>query len=474
MLQTHGSQQPIQSERDQAVDFAHYIGIFKRRIFYFAIPFVLLLVIGFLISAIQRPIYRAEGRLLVEPPAIPIDLVEPTVTAPATERIKVIEQRITSRDNLLSTIKKFGLFPSEQRWMSGTELLDLMRGRVEIQLVDLDAELSEGKGKDAKKSPTAPRPISKNPAIAFTISFDYENPELAMKVANDFLTSVLNEDVRARSNRAAEITQFLGREVKRLQGELDSVNAQISEAKRAAEIAEVTRAGNSNQGVSEKLKSQMTMLAALKADLIQRASVYSEGHPVVKVLKKRIAALEDEISQAPKMDPALSQAGTNIEVLEQQQTSIEKNLDDASKKLIAARLGESMERNQQSEPLLVIEQPSLPQQPVRPKRLKLFAISFALATMTGIGVVFLVEMLDKSIRGSRQLAGVVDAHLVIAIPYISTTKEILRRKRRIVVLWATLTAALITGLAVALYIGITIDFSWFDRPWIESLTRLTK
>src|SRR5262249_37205193 len=154
------------------------------------------------------------------------------------------------------------LFPSEQRWMSGTELLDLMRDRVEIQLVDLDAELSEGKGKDAKKSSTAPRPTSKNPAIAFTIGFDYENPELSMKVANEFLTNVLNEDVRARSNRAAETTQFLAQEVKRLQGELDSVNAQISEAKRNAEISEVTRAGSSNQGVSEKLKSQMTVLSA--------------------------------------------------------------------------------------------------------------------------------------------------------------------------------------------------------------------
>ena len=295
-----------------------------------------------------------------------------------------------------------------------------------------------------------------------------------MKVANEFLTNVLNEDVRARSNRAAETTQFLAQEVKRLQGELDSVNAQISEAKRNAEISEVTRAGSSNQGVSERLKSQMTILSALKADLIQRASVYSEEHPIVKSLKKRIAALEEEISRAPKIDQALPQAGTNIEVLEQQQTSIEKNLDEASKKLMAARLGESMERNQQSEPLLVIEQPSLPQQPVRPKRLKLFAISFALATMAGIGAVFLVEMLDKSIRGSRQLAGVVGGSLVVAIPYISTNKEILRKKRKLILLWAILAVALIAGLAVALYIGITIDFSWFDRPWIESLTRLTK
>ena len=471
MLQTYSSQQPIQSERDEAVDFAHYLGIFRRRIFYFAIPFVLLLIIGFLISAIQRPIYRAEGKILVEPPAIPIDLVEPTVTAPATERVQVIQQRITSRDNLLSVVKKFGLFASEQRWMSGTQLLDLMRDRVAIQLVDIDTELSQAK--DGKK-PAAPRPANKNPAIAFTIGFEYENPELAMKVANEFLTMILNEDARARTNRATETTQFLAREVKRLQGDLDSVNAQISEAKRNAEISEATRAGNSTEGVSEKLKSQIALLTAMKADLIQRASVYAEGHPVVKALKKRIAALEQEMSQEPKIDPAAPRAGTDIDVLQQQQTSIEKNLDDASKKLIAARLGESMERNQQSEPLLVIEQPTLPQVPVKPKRLKLFAISLAVATMAGLGAVFLVEILDRSIRGSRELAGVVDSHLVVAIPYISTAGEILQKKRRIILLWASLAGVLFAGLAVAFYIGIQIDFSWFDRPWMDSLTRLAK
>ena len=470
MLQTYSAQQSAQSEHDDAIDLAHYIGIFRKRIFYFAIPFVLILIIGFLISAIQRPIYRAEGKILVEPPAIPIDLVEPTVTAPAAERIQVIQQRTMNRDNLLSIVKKFGLFAAEQRWMSGTELLDLMRNRAEIQLVDIDTELSQGK--DGKKSatPAAPRPINKNPAVAFTISFEYENPELAMKVANEFLTMILNEDARARTNRATETTQFLAREVKRLQGELDSVNAQISEAKRNAPISEVT----GGDPTLEKLKSQMTMLTAMKADLIQKVSVYSEAHPAVKALKKRIAALEQEVSQAPKVDPVHPQAATNIDVLEQQQTSIAKNLDDASKKLIAARLGESMERNQQSEPLLVIEQPSLPQQPVKPKRLKLFAISFALAAMAGVGAVFLVEMLDKSIRGSRELVGVVDSHLLVAIPYISTAGEILQKKRKIIWLWALLAVALFAGVAAALYIGIQIDFSWFDRPWIDSLTRLTK
>jgi len=268
-----------------------------------------------------------------------------------------------------------------------------------------------------------------------------------------------------------ETTQFLAQEVKRLQAGLDSLNAQIFEAKRNAPISEVIGRGDA---ALEKFKSQVAVLTAMKADLVQKETIYSEAHPAVKSLKKRIAALEKEISQAPKVDPIHPQPTTNIDELEQQQTSIAKNLDDASKKLIAARLGESMERNQQSEPLLVIEQPAVPQQPVKPKRLKLFAVSFALAAIAGVGAVFLVEMFDKSIRGSQELVGVIDSRLVVAIPYISTTGEMLARKHKIIRLWAFLAVALLAGIAAALYIGIEIDFSWFDRPWLASLTHLSK
>ena len=54
---------------------------------------------------------RPKGEILVESPEIPTDLVEPTVTAAATERIQVIQQRLMARDSLLPIVEKFNLFP---------------------------------------------------------------------------------------------------------------------------------------------------------------------------------------------------------------------------------------------------------------------------------------------------------------------------------------------------------------------------
>jgi uncharacterized protein involved in exopolysaccharide biosynthesis len=457
MLQALGSSQPaLYEDREQGLDPTRLLAILWRRIFYFAVPFILLLILGCLIVAIQRPIYQAQGKILVESPEIPTTLVQPTVTAAATERMQVIQQRIMTRENLLSLIKKFGLFPSQQEWMSGTQLIDLMRERVSIELVDVDS-LNPKSG-----------PRGAGTAVAFNIGFEYENPDTAMKVANELLTLVLNEDVRTRTNRATETTQFLAREVKRLQDELDAIDIQLGEAKQ--------QAAQQTDDAADPLKARMIALNAMKTDLIQKSSVYSEAHPAVKSLRRRIAALESEIARLTKAGPASSQkaSGTSVDQLTDRQTYLQQSLDDASKKLTAARLGESMERDQQAEHLQVIEQPALPQKPIKPKRMKLLAMSLALAVMVGAGSVFAVETLDKTIRGTRDLARLVDSHLLVAIPYITTLGEVARQKRRMVHLWVLLAAILVMGIAAALYVGIGIDSSLFDRSWLDSLTRLSK
>jgi hypothetical protein len=147
--------------------------------------------------------------------------------------------------------------------MSGTELLDLMRNGAEIQFVDIDAGLSQGK--DGKKSatPAAPRPINKNPAIAFSISFEYENPELAMKVANEFLTMILNEMLARELIVQRRQLLFL---LKKSKG----CKVDICDLKLARDC----------------LFPILRKSDAMKADLIQKVSVYSEAHPAVKTLFK--------------------------------------------------------------------------------------------------------------------------------------------------------------------------------------------
>ena len=117
----------------------------------------------------------------------------------------------------------------------------------------------------------------------------------------------------------------------------------------------------------------MKSLADLEAELVQKSSVYSEEHPVVKALKKKIAALKHVVAARPRTAPATDseKSDVGVQVLEQRALDLGKSLEDANRKLSAARLGESMERNKQSEHLQLIESPELPHKPVRPKKIKI-------------------------------------------------------------------------------------------------------
>jgi uncharacterized protein involved in exopolysaccharide biosynthesis len=306
-----------------------------------------------------------------------------------------------------------------------------------------------------------------------------------MRVANEFLTSILSQDARTRTNNAAETTKFLEREVKRLEGEHDAAVAQIEAARQRPTDPEQEQS---------KVKLQIKTLTDLEAELIKASSQYSDAHPAVIKLKKQVAAQKQAIAaakasatdKAPSAVPTADKASSAdvptadkappgdvpTIVLERKEYDLERSLEDANRKLTAARLGESMERGQQGERLQVIEQPSLPQKPVRPKKLKWFAVAFGLAGMIGAGSIFAAEMLDGSIRGSRELTGIVDRHLIVTIPYLTTPGEQYRKRRNFILLCTALVAVLAAAIAAAVIKGVSIDFSWFDRSWIDWLSRL--
>ncbi len=448
MLQ-YASSSPQQAfaEQPQHGGFEHYFAIAKRRLLYLFVPFVVILVLGSLVVAIQRPLYQAAGKVLVETQDIPADLVRPTITDTANQRIQVIQQRIMTRDNLLEIVKKFGLFPSQQRWMSSSQLLDLMRERTKLKLVDLDLPTQQN-----------------NLTIAFTLSFDYENAEIAAQVANELLTLVLNEDASNRTNRAAETTKFLEQETKRLQGVVASIEAKITEV--------TLKAQDPDSDASPQIKQRREELAKERLELVRKSSLYSAGHPEVKALKKRIAALETVVSQEPEKSQGSPQG---LDVLKLQLTSAEANLDEANRKLLAARLGEALERNQQSERLQVLEQPVAPQKPIKPNRPKLLALVFVLALFVGVGAAMTAESMDKSIHSTQELTGVIDSSLIVAIPYITTQAETLRRKGRVRLLLGGVILLALAAIAMALYLGLSIDLSsWVDQSWLDRLTRLSK
>ena len=439
MLQqlSHQDHAPSEQPSDQFLTPEYFYDVVKRRWLYFIIPFALIFAIGAVVTALLPATYVSEGKMLIESQEIPADLVQPTVSTVAAERVALLQQRIMVRDKLLAIASKYHLAELAKtdrflgRWrpeLSSTDIVDMMRDRTQIAPI---------------KSDIAARPGQRQ-FIAFTVGFEHERPEVARQVANELVTTILDEDVRARTNSALETTRFLEREALQLNNELNSLELKIADAK-------VREARAPAAGTAGSVNSPQSALTALKAELAMKSAIYSDSHPDIKALKLRIAALEKLITKPN--DKPNEKLEVSVDSLERQRDSVKENLDGITKKLAAARLGESLERGQHSERLSVIEQPTLPQIPVRPNRPKILAVVFAMAIAAGGGLVFLLEMLDGTIRRNADIAKLIDSHLIVSIPFITTKADLVRKKtRKLIVAIGCSVGVVLAGLVAAIYL----------------------
>jgi uncharacterized protein involved in exopolysaccharide biosynthesis len=430
------SQYPESSET--GLDVSYFWGVFKRRWLYFLLPFIVVLGVGAGIVMYLPPVFLSEGRILVESQQIPVDLVRPTITAGAKERIQVLEQRVMTRDNLLGIVKKFDLYADRPEW-SATDRFDRVRESALIKPVELDSRRRN------------------DVTIAINVGFEHTRPDVAMRVANELMTLILAEDARNRANRAAETTRFLAREVSRLETELGTVEAQIIEIRRRPAVA----------ATHEVADKRVLQLASMKAELDIKLATFSKTHPEIIRLKRQIEAFEKLIAAQPMPEPTTAPTPTPAPIsadaldgLLGQRASLQKSLEGASQKLAAARLGESLERQQFSERLEVIEQAVMPQKPIKPNRPKFLALVLGFAGMCGVGCAFAAEMLNRSIRSVRDLAAVIDPHLLVPIPYIKTKGEIRARRLKVASSLLALFAVIGGGMfAVDTYVR-PLDLLW--------------
>ncbi|MDN3275931.1 hypothetical protein QWJ07_16840 [Frankia sp. RB7] len=424
---------PLEQDRSHLLRPSYYLDIIKRRWLFFVVPFVLIAAAGTAAVLIWPPTYLSEGKILVQSQQIPTELVRSTVTSAAQERIQVIQQRTMTRDNLIAIADKFQLFPEKRALMSVTELVDLMKKSTKVAPVDPILDFKR-----------QTRAALENPTIVFSVGFEYGDPAVAARVANELMTRILNEDLRDRTTRATDTSRFLYREVQRLQNENAALDAKIAQL-RIAQGKPATASGQDQP---------TSTLAQLKAELVQKSALYSDKHPMIQSLKRQIQAMESA-AQAPATNGSDASAAASLDALVAQQDGLQKNLEAAQSKLMAARLGENLEKDQQSEKLEVIEQPTAPQDPIKPHRPKLLALTFAFAFAAGAGLTFLLELTDKTIRRSSDLFTIVDNRLLVPIPFIGTKAELRRRKLRRV-------AAIV--LAVLVLVGLLAGAYFFMPP----------
>ncbi|TPG80032.1 GumC family protein [Pseudomonas mandelii] len=504
------------------MSFNDYLAIIKHHALLLIVSFVVILGVCIAVAISLPPTYESSGTILVESQQISPDLVAANNNTFADERIEVIRQRVMTREHLEGIIDKYNLFASQSRPLSVSEKIEEMRNAIVVSLVSAAVK---GRGEVT---------------IAFRLSFEHRQPEIANKVANELVTLFLDENIKQRTERASETTEFLTQEADKLRVELEALENRLADFKQAhsnalpehqelrmnmltraeTELKEVDRdyktareelrfneleLSAANAGLATKpgtpgaAVDKPQDLASLKAEYTRLQSLYTQAHPDVRAVKRKIAALEankgaDGAAASVNLDVAkaearISGAEARIKSLADQKQQIlskiaeleaqiieapqvERGLvtvmrdhDNARKKYeeirtkeMSAKISESLEQENKAERFVLLESPLMPEKPVRPNRKKVVAMGFLLAPVGAGALVMLLEMMSQRVRGAQALAAVLGRRVLVSIPYIHTKAELSRRRkwRTLLIVCGAVTIAIFLVLLHFLYMPLDL------------------
>lgn len=194
------------------MDFKFYLAVFWRRFPYFLILLCLGTAVGLTVALTQPPIYVAEARLVVESEQIPDDLAASTVRTDASEQLQIIQQRISTRDNLLEMANQLGVYEdaeAEGTRLTPSEKVEDLRERINI--VTSGGSVIGGR----------------TTAIIVTVSFDSRSPEMAAAFTNEIVTLILQENIEMRTTVSGQTLDFFAQETEQLEQELSQMRAEI-------------------------------------------------------------------------------------------------------------------------------------------------------------------------------------------------------------------------------------------------------
>lgn len=255
-----------------------YWSIFSRWKYVIIGTFLLILTASVALALWLPPTYKSEGIILIESQEIPENLVQTTVTSYAAQRIEIIRQRIMTTQKIMAMVNKYDLFKEQRQTVSPAALVNMFRKNIEVEMIE--ANVTDPNSGQAKRA-----------TIAFNVSYMDGSPQVAQQVANELVSEFLSENVRTRTERAAETLTFLRDEADKFQDKVQVLEKNIATFK-----------DENRDSLPELLEFNLERVSDLQAEL---ASQNSQA----MMLTDEVATLSRDLVQIDPYLPAVQVAG---------------------------------------------------------------------------------------------------------------------------------------------------------------------
>jgi polysaccharide biosynthesis transport protein len=156
-------------------------------------------------------------------------------------------------------------------------------------------------------------------------------------------------------------------------------------------------------------------------------------------LSQQLMQLEGHVEAAPQVEREYKALALNLQLAQTKYNQLLKYQMDAQLTSQAIASG-------RSDQIRIVQQPSVPLTPGKPKRIAFAAVGLMLAILLGLTAVVIAESVDQSVRGSRDIRRVLALSPLGVIPEIEDSVTLRRNRLQV----AMLTMCVLAGTAVVL------------------------
>ena len=514
-------------------DLKKYLDIVVRRKWWIIIPFLLSILGGLTFALVVPRIYKAETLILVQPQKVPEDYVRTIDSAGVEARLRTITQQVTSRTNLEKIIRGHELFSKRGSKLLLEEQVERLRKRINIVVSH------QTRRRDST-------------ADAFTIEFFYDDAKKAMEVTNALASNFISENLRIREAQAQGTSNFLSDELENVKKRLMEKETELKEY-RERYMGGLPEQLDTNLSILERLQDQMTQLhdnlsnaenrkiaiqtqiadqersralvtvpsasglpvsvdiTSLRNELTALQAKYTQNHPDVIRLSKRIERLEAESSESETSSAengSSTSAGTHpigsqLQEIEQQIERLRNEITKTQSKInwyeskveetpkreqellslnrdyenlkelydsllerkLESEIAVSLEKKQQGEQFSVIDPANLPTRPVEPDILKIILITLVLGLGLGGGLAFLLEIMDTSYKSPEEVEKDLQLPVMVSLPFRYNERELKSMKmKRILVVVSVFAGFVLSAAGIVFGIkGVDVTVGFFRQ-----------
>lgn len=449
---------------------------------------LLSLAIGLAVYLLQPKVYMSTCLLSYQQQDVNPAKMSPEINTKLKEIVSTLSQMITSRTSLEEIINKEDLYNKEREKLPMEDVVQAMRRNIEI--------------------------VPSKEGETFSISFTGSNPNNVVRVTNALSSRFIEENLKYREERASETSIYTKDELAMVKEKLDGKEAimrdyklkhynemadqrtsnterlialqtQYQSRQDSIQNLEQTRMLLRDQinlkrqelenrkfaakqmagGMASQAGGGVETLDQLQAELRSLQGRYTEQHPRIKSLKRKIANFDQTTTRNQSagetfdIQNQMNEIGVNIARMKNEREEIKEHIKQYEQWVAAAPVREAewsaltreygelkrrydflvaqnlqadsalnLERKQKGSQFRIVDSARMPEKPVKPDFLKIMGM----ALLAGCGLcavlIFGLELLDTSFRDPAKLEETFNLEVICSVPHLPLKKETNRQR----------------------------------------------